>query len=181
MPGRFKETYIRLQLGGFEIDMNAKPSPDWEEIGVQPDIAPIHSYRLLFAISADTKFLIADRFDNWFLDFFTAQFAMYALACTNRCQTLEGEGQPEAVLWKATDALLFGNCSLSSKVRALRRAMQTVQSPWSKRSGMVLLRAGKRYRDLLELYGIDVERVAALARTCWKKSENRHLRPRDDH
>lgn len=82
-------------------------SPTWEITNVQSSEASIHVHRLLLALAADAKFLVADRFDAWFLDLATAGVAMFALAWCERQKIFGGVVSDEGVYWRAFDHIFY--------------------------------------------------------------------------
>lgn len=99
---------LRLELGsGIDPARLARgrrrPStPTWRITNIQPSEASIHAHRLMYALAADAEFLVADRFDSWYLDLSTAAIAMFALAWSERRATFgQARVQDEQIYWRA--------------------------------------------------------------------------------
>ena len=155
----------------FVVLMNSPAVPEWDRIGIEQDTSHVHVHRLLFSLAASPGFLVADRFDNWWLDLVTAGLAKFALACTDPFNAFKDELQPEMIFWEAFESLLFRNATKRAKLCKLRRAMRVARAPWTDAAGVVLLKAGDRYRESLKVYGAERE-VALLVDAAWKSAQS---------
>ena len=163
--------YREKRPGKFEVLMNSPAVPEWDRIGIEQDTSHVHVHRLLFSLAASPGFLVADRFDNWWLDLVTAGLAKFALACTDPFNAFKDQLQPEMIFWEAFEFLLFRDATKRAKLRKLRSAMRVARAPWTDAAGVVLLKAGDRYRESLKAYGVERE-VALLVDAAWKSLQS---------
>lgn len=138
----------------FEKRMAAGAFPDWSRVGCDDDIAPVHIYKLLFALAADPDFLVADRFDAWFLDFATASLAMHALAWADRYTTMGAHLADELLFWKAFYRIFFGTDPLDTDGWGITPAMKCIRAYWSESSLECFSRARAAYHEMLAVSGI---------------------------
>lgn len=138
----------------FEKRMATGAFPDWSKVGCDDDIAPVHIYKLLFALAADPDFLVEDRFDAWFLDFATASLAMRALAWTDRYTTMGAHLADELLFWNAFHKIFFGTDPLDSDGWGITPAMKCIRAYWSESSLECFSRARAAYHETLAVSGI---------------------------
>lgn len=139
----------------FNYFMNRVAHPDWERAGIEEDAPAIHIYKTLFAIAADTEFLVADRLSEWSMGLATAALAMHSLAWTNRYRTFGFPGGGvERVFWCAFDMILFGTEPVEDIERYVVNAMNCCNAQWSEDSFTLLLKARETYQSELAALGI---------------------------
>lgn len=147
----------------FQYFMEKAPVPDWNKIGVEADIAGTHIYKALFAIGADSSFLVADRLSAWSLDLATAALAMHALAWTDRYETFGARVTEEMTYWGAFESLLFQEEEPSFDQFDLLPAMAISSAIWSAESDRMLLLGRQTYRETLTELGTSPSEVLAIA------------------
>ena len=146
----------------FPYLMKKAAAPDWSYIGLEVDIAPSQVHKLLFALAADVKFLVADRFNVWALDLATAALAMLARALTDRHIT-ESTFGPELIFWDAYEVIFFRDEECQDAVfDSLYRAMECSEIPCSLESFELLISAGTKYKQALLQMGVSCENVLNL-------------------
>jgi len=74
-----RKVFARFKPDPFERNLNAQATPNWNIAGIEADVSPLHIYKVLFSLAADSKFLVADRLAAWSLDLATSALAMHAL------------------------------------------------------------------------------------------------------
>ncbi|MBI5922075.1 MAG: hypothetical protein HY847_10585 [Betaproteobacteria bacterium] len=153
---------IRASYAGFKPDlfeyfMNRVAHPDWQRAGVEEDAPVIHIYKTLFAIAADTEFLVADRLSEWAMGLATAALAMHSLAWTDRYTTFGFRVSVEKLFWGAFDAIIFGTEPAEVIERNVINAMKWCNAQWSEQSFVLLLKAGEIYRSELTALGMSLD------------------------
>lgn len=149
--------------------------PNWSLAGIESDIAPTHVQRLLLVISADTHFLVEDRFEAWSLDLVSAGIASYALAWSDRFHTFGVQFTPEMIFWKAIEGLYFGNEPEDVVGHALADALDLIEADRPVESIDTLWRSREWYHRFLTSLGISLTNVRELVHRCW------HVRPLTFH
>jgi len=139
----------------FEHQMKAGASPDWQLLGVSPDIPHEHVYKLLFALAADPNFLIEDRLSAWSLDLATSALAMHALAWTNRYETMALGMPPELQYWAAFHEIFFNPDIAEIDYQSIASVMESWPAAWSQGSATVLVNARNAYTTLLNDLGLE--------------------------
>ena len=143
----------------FPYLMKKAATPSWSHIGLNVDVTPSQVHKLLFAMSADEDFLVADRFDVWALDLATAALAMLARALADRHNTLAAAGS-ELIFWDAYEMLFFREEESQEAVfDALYRVMECLGMPCSIKSFELLISAGTKYKQALLKLGVWVFRT----------------------
>ncbi len=158
-----RKACARFRPDPFERNLNAQALPNWNIAGIEADISPLHIYKALFSLAADSKFLVADRLEAWSLDLATAALAMHALAWTDRFTTFDQPISDELLFWCAFDDLFFKHESIDSDNWDFVRAMTRCNAEWRMNSFEVFLRARKIYHDELNDLGTSESEVIALA------------------
>lgn len=153
----------RFKPDRFQYFMNTAPIPDWGKVGIEPDIAGTHIYKALFAIGADSSFLVADRLSTWSLDLATAALAMHALAWTNRYETFGTRVSEEMIYWGAFDSLLFKDKEPSFDQFDLLPAMEISSAEWNTDSDRTLLLGRQAYHETLAELGASPSEVLGIA------------------
>ena len=149
--------------------------PNWSLAGIESDIAPTHVQRLLLAISADTHFLVDDRFKDWSLDLVSAGIASHALAWSDRFHTFGVQFTTEMILWRAIEGLYFGNEPEDVVGHALADALDLIEANRPVESIDTLWRSREWYHQFLTSLGINPTDVRELVHRCW------HVRPLKFH
>ena len=171
---QFEREEIRNAMAQFTPDlfprfMALPASPDWSHIKIQEDIGANHVHKLLFAMAADEKFLVADRFDAWALDLATAALAMHAKALANRVDTFGFNIGVEFHYWEALEMIFFRDEESDAVIfDAIQRAMECSGEIFSMRSLELLLNAGELYKSALAKLGVNREYVVDLTARCWE-------------
>jgi hypothetical protein len=149
--------------------MRMPATPDWSRIQVGEDVGSNQVHRLLLAMAADEKFLVADRLEAWSLDLATAALAMYARALTDRYTTFGVQVGPEFLYWDAFELLFFrDDVSEADVVDSLIRAMKCTGAEFSIRSIEVLFSARDQYRSALSKLGVSLDYISGLMSRCWE-------------
>lgn len=165
---RIAQRYERMKGGLFEIHKNLPPQPSWRTVGVSSDIPAEHAHKLLLALCADDEFLVADRFENWVLDFVSAGLAMHAAAWSDRYQTHGASFTPEMIIWRAI-ALLFFSDEPQEVVRdGLIAALEESSGGVTDEALELLHRAGRWYRRWLSDLGLEWPLIAKTVHRCWR-------------
>jgi len=167
---KISEFYSKFGSFLFEGKMQDGAEPDWQRIGVDNDVAPQHVYKTLFAMAADTDFLVADRLEAWTISLATAALAMHALAWSDRYTTMGVYVTEEMVFWSALDHIMFDCDTDEVDFYRLRSAMARCQAEWDEGSLDVFMSARSIYHDGLLKYGISIQDVLNLIKTA--KSEH---------
>lgn len=155
--------YARLTPNVFEKHLKDRAIPDWRIAGIESDISPLHIYKALFSLAADTKFLVADRLETWALDLATAALAMYTLAWTEYEATLgKGLGN-ESSFWIAFRNLFFNTESINLKNYDIKEAMDRCRSDWNMESFDIYKNARSTYLTELTAVGTSAEEVYNIA------------------
>ena len=162
------EAYKRVKANKAKSDLSAAPYPCWDAAGVSSDIPEGHVHRLLLAISTDSEFLIADRFQAWVLDLASAAYAMHALAWTERYQTHGVRVCPETIFWRAFEQLFLSNEGEDAVRSGLVAALELIEAQWTEETLDTLHRARRWYRRWLSDLGLDISIVAETVRRCWR-------------
>jgi hypothetical protein len=167
-PGCSNDTIRGTILARFKPDLSQRylergASPDWERTGIAPDVSPIHIYKALFAIAADSNFLIGDRFSAWYMDLATAVLAMHALAWTDRYKTFGLAISDEVLFWAALNEVLFEPSGLEIDNLPLRAAMARCDARWTLDSYYVFARARESYNAELSSLGLTRQDVFSTA------------------
>ncbi len=165
---------IRREMARFKPDLfphfiKLPASPDWANLNIEVDIGANRVHKLLFAMAADEKFLVADRFQAWALDLATAALAMFAKALTDRNNTFGTRIGPEFHYWEAFEMIFFRDEESEFFVfDAIQRAMECSGAIFSMRSLELLLNAGELYKSALAKLGVNREYVVDLTARCWE-------------
>lgn len=154
----------RCRPDPFDRLMQAGATPNWEKVGIKSDIAPIHIYKLLFALAADPQFLVAERLRVWSLDLATAALAMHALAWIDRYRTMALGKPAELFYWAAFWEIFFCDDPLEDEKREIGLAMLQSDAQWGGGSFRLFVEAREIYRTILEAAGISPNEVYALVR-----------------
>jgi hypothetical protein len=158
-----RKFYDRFKNDFFEKSLNARAIPDWNIAGIEADVSPLHIYKVLFSLAADSKFLVADRLAAWSLDLATSALAMHALAWTDRYTTFDQPISDELIFWCAFDDLFFKQESIDSDNQNFVGAMSRCNAKWGIDSFEVFLRARKTYLNELKDLGISESDVISTA------------------
>lgn len=138
----------------FERLMTRQPSPDWQRLGVPPDIPYEHVYKLLFALAADPRFLVEGRLRAWSLDLATSALAMHALAWTDRYNTMALGMPPELQYWAAFHEILFNPDHNEIDYWSIASVMENWPADWSEGAAAVIGKARNVYSALLKDLGL---------------------------
>lgn len=163
-----RDSYARWKPDSFDRLMQPGAHPNWQKIGCDLDVAPMHIYKLLFNLAADYEFLVKDRLSAWAIDLATASLAMHALAWTDRYTTMAYRTTDELLHWAAFDDIFFGIEPLEDSGWGIASAMANSRAEWGSGSFEVFCKAREIYRALLVDGGIsdqDVLLVSMQART----------------
>ena len=163
---KIREFYSRFQPDLFEEKMQPGAEPDWGLIGVSDDVAPQHIYKALFAMAADTEFLVEDRLEAWASSLAIAALAMHALAWSDRYTILGCEITEEMVFWGAFNLLLFNSETDDVDSKHLRSAMKRCQAEWDERAFDVFKAARKTYYDELADCGTSFQDIMYIIKTA---------------
>ena len=167
---QLREFYSRFQPDIFEEKMQPGAEPDWGLIGVGDDIAPQHIYKALFAMAADTDFLVEDRLKEWTLSLATAALAMHALAWSDRYTTFGFQVTEEMVYWGAFNVLFFNSEKDDIDCKHLRSAMKRCRAEWDESAFDVFTAARKIYHDELADCGTSFQDIMCIL----KAAKNAH-------
>ena len=165
---RILQVYRRLKPNMFEAHRKAVPRPCWKTAGISSDIPEGSAHRLLFALSTDSEFLVADRFQAWALDLASAAFAMHALAWSERYQTHGLRVSPELIFWRAFDRLFLSDEPRNVVDDGLAAALNVIGASWTEETLVTLHRARCWYGRWLSNLGLDVSMVSEIVRRCWQ-------------
>jgi hypothetical protein len=160
--------YEQLKPNMFEAHRRAVPHPYWGAAGISGDEPEGFVHRLLFGLSTDCEFLVADRFQAWALDLVSAAFAMHALAWTERYQTHGARVSPELIFWRAFEQLYLSEEPEEVIHDGLVAALEVIGASWTDDTLGILYRARRWYRRWLSDLGIDICVVAETVRRCWR-------------
>lgn len=160
---QLRDAYARFKPDRFNEVLNGKASPDWNRIGVNDDVSAEHIYKVLFALAADTDFLVADRLDAWFIDLATSALAMHALGWADRYNIFGFHITEEMIFWGAFDEVLFGSELPESNNRELFAAMTRCNAEWTEASFEMFLRAREMYQATLIEFGVSAHEVISVA------------------
>ncbi len=163
---QIREFYSQFQPDIFEEKMQPGAEPDWGLIGVSDDVAPQHIYKALFAMAADTEFLVEDRLEAWALSLATAALAMHALAWSDRYTIFGLQITEEMVFWGALSLLFFNSETDDVDSKHLRSAMKRCQAEWDERSFDVFTAARKIYYDELADCGTSFQDIMCIVKTA---------------
>lgn len=147
----------------FEYHMFSNANPNWGKTGVDADVPPLHIYKVLFALAADTEFLVADRLSTWSLDLATAALATHALAWSDRYTTFAPPYGNILIFWRAFNKLLFNTESLEPDNMELNSAMARCSAEWDIATFETFLSARKIYHSELTELGVSVNEVFTAA------------------
>ena len=142
--------------------------PYWDAAGISGDEPEGFVHRLLFGLSTDSEFLVADRFQAWALDLASAAFAMHALGWTERYQTHGARVSPELIFWRAFEQLYLSDEPEDVIHDGLVAALQVIDASWTDDTLDTLHRARRWYRRWLSDLGLDICVVAETVRRCWR-------------
>ena len=159
--GEIRRTLAKMRPDPFERLMACGASPDWRRLGVRPDIPHEHVYKLLFALAADSGFLVEDRLSAWSLDLATSALAMHALAWTDRYNTMALGIPPELQYWVAFHDVLFSSDPPEIDHWAIASIMEDWPGDWSGGSTAVLVKARETYANLLGDLGLAPRHICA--------------------
>lgn len=163
---------IRNEMARFKPDlfphfMNLPAIPDWASLNIEIDIGANQMHKLLFAMAADEKFLVADRFDAWALDLATAALAMFARAQVDQRKTFRASLLPDFLYWEAFEVIFFRDEECERAVfDAIEHAFEFSGAHFSIRSFELLVRAGALYKSALAKLGVSHVKVAELTSRC---------------
>lgn len=166
---KIREWYARLKPDLFEEEFHPGAYPNWDQIGVGSDVAFQHIYKALFAMAADSGFLVADRLDLWTFDLATSALAMHALAWTDRYSTFGFSITDEMLFWSAFDHVLFDQEAGEVDDWYLLPAMKCCAAEWDEKALSVFTAARNIYQDELSKYDIstnDVMKIVEMASTA---------------
>jgi len=163
------ESCSRWGPDSFDRLMQPGAKPDWQKTGCNPDIAPMHIYKLLFGMAADTNFLVEDRFNAWFLDMGTAALAMHAWAWTDRYCTMGGLITDEMLYWGAFDEIFFSEDPLESEGWGIKDAMTYCQADWQEDSFGAFCKAREIYRELVNDGGLSAKEIMSVAMSARRR------------
>lgn len=163
-----RKDFARFRPDLFESNLNARAIPDWDIAGVRTDVSPLHIYKVLFSLAADTNFLVADRLAVWALDLATAALAMHALAWSDRYTTFDQPISDELIFWCAFDDLFFSHESIDPDNQDFVGAMTRCDAEWGLESFERFLQARKIYHDELIDLGISEKDVLSIAMQATK-------------
>lgn len=150
-----RRSEAKMKPNLFEHRMKRGASPDWQLLGVSPDIPHEHIYKLLFALAADPDFLVADRLAAWSLDLATSALAMHALAWTDRYKTMTLGMPPELQYWVALHEIFFNPDISQIDHRSIASVTESWPAAWSQGSAAVLVNARNAYAILLDDLGLE--------------------------
>jgi hypothetical protein len=157
-------SWARFKPDLFQHFMDQAPAPEWDKVGAMADIPGAHIHKALFAIGADSRFLVADRLSAWSLDLATAALAMHARAWADRYETFGGvRVTEEMTYWGAFVSLLFEDEEPSFDRFDLLPAMAISPAEWGADSNRTLLLGRKTYREALAELGTSAPEVLAIA------------------
>lgn len=160
--------YERLKPNMFDEHRRAAPRPSWDAAGISSDTPAVLVHQLLLAVSTDSDFLIADRFEAWVLDLASAAYAMHAMAWSERYQTHGLRVTPELIFWRAFDLLFLSDEPEDVVHDGLAAALDLIGAAWTEDTLATLHRARRWYRRWLADLGLDVPTVAEAVRRCWR-------------
>jgi len=160
--------YEQLKPNMFAAHRRAVPYPYWDAAGISGDEPEGFVHRLLFGLSTDSEFLVADRFQAWALDLASAAFAMHALAWTDRYQTHGPRVSPELIFWRAFEQLYLSDEPENVIHDGLVAALQVIDASWTDDTLGTLHRARRWYRRWLSDLGLELGAVAETVRRCWR-------------
>ncbi len=160
--------YEQLKPNMFAAHRRAVPYPYWDAAGISGDEPEGFVHRLLFGLSTDSEFLVADRFQAWALDLASAAFAMHALAWTDRYQTHGPRVGPELIFWRAFEQLYLSDEPENVIHDGLVAALQVIDASCTDDTLGTLHRARRWYRRWLSDLGLELGAVAETVRRCWR-------------
>lgn len=160
--------YERLKPNMFDEHRRVAPHPSWDAAGISSDVPEALVHQLLFALSTDIDFLVADRFEAWVLDLASAAYAMHALAWSERYQTHGLRVTPELIFWRAFDLLFLSDEPEDVVHDGIAAALDLIGATWTEDTLGTLHRAQRWYRRWLADLGLDVPAVAEAVRRCWR-------------
>lgn len=169
-----REFYERLAPDPFEQLLNCGATPNWSRAGVRADAAPNHIYKTLFAVGADTDFLVADRMAAWTLDLATSGLAMQALAWSDGYRTFGLHGEDEMIFWRAFDALLFGAKEGEDFADCISVASRRCDALWSDNALSVFEAAQQSYWAEVADLGLKLNELREFALMAWNKKPLRY-------
>lgn len=162
------ESYSKILRVKPEKLLKPGAKPNWERLGCTDDIAPTQIYKLLFAMPADSSFLVQDRFDAWFLDLGTAALALHALGWTDRYNIM-GELTEEKMYWNGLDEIFFDEAPLEEDGWGISAAANHCQAEWQPDSFDLFCKAREKYRELIKDGGISVQEIMSVAMAAKRK------------
>jgi hypothetical protein len=160
---KITQSYASINPDFLEYMLNAKVNINWNLTGVDMDVSPLHIYKVLFALAADTEFLIAKRLEDWSLDLATSALAMHSLAWSDRYTTFGATVTNEMIFWAAFHELLFNPESFELDNVYLNDAMARCNADWSIGAVEKFLRARNIYHSRLTELGLSVNEIADAA------------------
>lgn len=167
-----RQEFAQFKPDLFEKAMTVDAKPNWSLTGVSPNIATEHAHYLLLGLAGDPEFLVADRFDAWYLDLISASIAMYALAWTDAKVTFAIRPiQSELLFWRGMNMLFFSDGPSDIQAPAVRVAFELTGGNWSARTYEVLMKARNRFHEQLA----SVELTPELIR--WLMSSGQRQKP----
>lgn len=158
-----QQNYAHFKPDLFQYFMDRTPQPDWEKVGIEPNISSTQIHKALFSLAADPRFLVADRLSTWSLDLATAALAMHAYAWTDRYETFGYKVTQEMNFWGAFDAILFEDNEPSFDQFDVIPAMAATDAEWSNESVEALLLGRESYRTKLENLGVSAAEIRSIA------------------
>lgn len=156
-----RNSLSKMTPNPFERWMKRGAWPEWRRIGVNSDIPYTYVYKLLFALAADSDFLVEDRLSAWSLDLATSALAMHALAWTDRYNTMALGMPPELQYWVAFHEILFKPDPLEVDHWSIASVMESWPADWSEGSTAVLVKASETYANLLGDLGLEPRHICA--------------------
>lgn len=128
--------------------------PDWHKLGIEVDISYQHIYKLLFSMAADENYLVANRFDAWWLDLATSGLALHALSWPFSERNMGVGHSPENLCFNAIHEIFVTDPS-EFEVDFIYIAMAMLNAQWAEGSLDIFLKCRENYRSMLDNIGVN--------------------------
>lgn len=164
---KMKKNCARYTPNLFQHWIKPGANPTWAKVGCESDISEKHIYKLLFALAADTEFLVRERLEAWTLDLATAALAMHASAWTDRYNTMSLGCPAELRYWAAFHEIFFRTNVEEIDAFSIESVMDSWPAEWEEVSVAAFAEARRRYAAILVDGGVsptEVFEVAMMAR-----------------